>query len=421
MIIALFIFILTYIEMFALPKYRHLIALITAIIFVMISILPIDQVLSVIDFNVILMILGTMGTVSLFISSKMPDLIADYLIKRAQNIKWMTVILAAFAGIISAFIDNVATVLIIAPIVLTISKKANINPTIPIICIAIFSNLEGAATLTGDTTSFLLAKELNMNFLDFFTYHNKIGLFFIIQISLISSLVILYFKQRKETKKVVYHANVIVNDYMPTILLITSIIGLIIASFIEDKMELTNGLICTGIFMIGLILTIIKKRSLKPLSSLKDIDYETIILLISLFIIIGGIKNVGVIDYISQIFINLPDNNFIIYSLIVLVSVVISSFVDNIPYVATMLPVITTICNNTNINPLLLYYGLIIGATLGGNFTPIGASSNITAIGLLKKNGYNISNKTYFSYSIPISLAAILTSYLIVWILFKTS
>ena len=137
----------------------------------MISILPIDQVLSVIDFNVILMILGTMGTVSLFISSKMPDLIADYLIKRAQNIKWMTVILAAFAGIISAFIDNVATVLIIAPIVLTISKKANINPTIPIICIAIFSNLEGAATLTGDTTSFLLAKELNMNFLDFFTYH----------------------------------------------------------------------------------------------------------------------------------------------------------------------------------------------------------------------------------------------------------
>ena len=85
MIIALFIFILTYIEMFALPKYRHLIALITAVIFVMISILPIDQVLNVIDFNVILMILGTMGTVSLFISSKMPDLIADYLIKRAQN------------------------------------------------------------------------------------------------------------------------------------------------------------------------------------------------------------------------------------------------------------------------------------------------------------------------------------------------
>lgn len=421
MIIALFIFILTYIEMLALPKYRHLIALITAIIFVMISILPINQVLNVIDFNVILMILGTMGTVSLFISSKMPDLIADYLIKRAQNIKWMTVILAAFAGIISAFIDNVATVLIIAPIVLTISKKANINPTIPIICIAIFSNLEGAATLTGDTTSFLLAKELNMNFLDFFTYHNKIGLFFIIQISLISSLVILYFKQRKETKKVTYHTNVIVNDYMPTILLITSIIGLIIASFIEDKMELTNGLICTGTFMIGLILTIIKKRSLKPLSSLKDIDYETIILLISLFIIIGGIKNVGVIDYISQIFINLPDNNFIIYSLIVLVSVIISSFVDNIPYVATMLSVITTICNNTTINPLLLYYGLIIGATLGGNFTPIGASSNITAIGLLKKNGYNVSNKTYFSYSIPISLAAILTSYLIVWILFKTS
>ena len=96
----------------------------------------------------------------------------------------------------------------------------------------------------------------------------------------------------------------------------------------------------------------------------------------------------------------------------------ISAFIDNIPYAATMLPIITTICATSTVNPTFLYYGLIIGATLGGNFTPIGASANITAIGILRKNGYTVKNKDYFKYSIPISLSAILSSYIIVLLLF---
>ena len=114
----------------------------------------------------------------------------------------MTVVLAVFAGVVSAFIDNVATVLIIAPIVLVVAKKSKISPVIPIICISIFSNLEGAATLTGDTTSLSLVKEIGINLFDFFYYNSMIGLVFIIQISLLMATVVLLFLQRKNTTKI---------------------------------------------------------------------------------------------------------------------------------------------------------------------------------------------------------------------------
>ena len=170
MTLAIVLFILTYALIFAFSEKKHLVALISAVLFVVFGILPVNKVFSSIDFNVLLMILGIMGTVNLFIDSKMPNKIADIVIDKAKNVKWMTIYLAVFAGIVSAFVDNVATVLMIAPVALTICKKLNIRPVPVIISISIFSNLEGAATLVGDTTSILLAGSANMNFLDFFIY-----------------------------------------------------------------------------------------------------------------------------------------------------------------------------------------------------------------------------------------------------------
>ena len=125
-----------------------------------------------------MMIAGTMGIVYLFTESKMPALLADELISRMPDVKWAVVSLSLFAGIISAFVDNVATVLMVAPVALTIAKKLKISPVPSIICIALSSNLQGAATLVGDTTSILLAKAANLDFFDFFYMDNKIGMFF---------------------------------------------------------------------------------------------------------------------------------------------------------------------------------------------------------------------------------------------------
>ena len=401
-------------------NHKHLIALSSAIIFVLFGFLPVDKVLGAIDFNVLLMILGTMGVVSFFIESKMPNMLSDIIILKAKNVRTMTIWLALFSGIVSAFVDNVATVLMIAPVTLAVAKKLKVSPIPIILAVSIFSNLEGAATLVGDTTSILLAGAMKLNFMDFFFYENKIGLFFIVQLGLLAALLVLFFIMRKDKTRIKDNKVEKVTDYVPTVLLVLTIVTLIVVSFIPDKPDITNGLICVIYFVIGALIKIIRTKNISSLiSNIKELDFETIILLASLFVIIGGVKEVGAIDKIGQLFMNIgSDNPFIMYSLIVFVSVLVSAFIDNIPYVATMLPVVAIIASNSGINSTLLYYGLIVGSTLGGNITPIGASANIAAIGILNKNGFDVSAKDYFRMSVPISLAAILTGYILIIIMF---
>ena len=123
MTVAIVLFLITYIGLLSFPKYRAYIALISALVFVVLGILPLNQVLGEINFNVLMIIAGTMGIVALFIESKMPALLADILISKVPNVKWATIVLAVFAGVISAFVDNVATVLMVAPVALNVCKS----------------------------------------------------------------------------------------------------------------------------------------------------------------------------------------------------------------------------------------------------------------------------------------------------------
>ena len=131
---------------------------------------------------------------------------------------------------------------------------------------------------------------------------------------------------------------------------------------------------------------------------------------------IEGITEAGVIEKIVEIFMNAGgDNVFVMYTLIAFVSVLVSAFIDNIPYVATMLPVVTGIAAMMGISPYLFDFGLLIGATLGGNITPVGASANIAGIGILRKNGYEVKNSDFFRVGIPFTLVAVLSGYLFLW------
>lgn len=421
--IAIVLFALTYLSLLVFPKIRAYIALVSAAIFVILGILPLNQVLETVDWNVILMIAGTMGVVTLFIESKMPSLLADFIIEKTPNVKWAIVSLALFAGFISAFVDNVATVLMVAPVALTIAKKLKISPVPSVIAIAISSNLQGAATLVGDTTSILLGGHADMNFLDFFFFRGKPGLFWIVEIGALVSTFVLLFLFKKEKQPVKTMERTVVTDYFPTVLLVGIVVLLIIASFIpmEYKPATINGLICVGLMLIGVIRKFIIEKDTKVFGDvLKEIDYTTILLLAGLFIVIGGIKEAGVIEDISELFIKASkDNVFVIFTLIVWASVIISAFIDNIPYVATMLPVTQGIAAALNIDPYILYFGLLIGATLGGNITPIGASANITGIGILRKEGYEVSAKQFMKISVPFTLAAVATGYILTWLIWK--
>lgn len=412
------IFAVTYVLMLIFSKYRHYIALASGAIFIVSGMLPPGTVLSYIDFNVILMIAGTMGLVALFIESKMPALLADMIMTKASTVKWAAVSLALFAGIISAFVDNVATVLMVAPIALAICKKLNTNPVPFIIAIAVSSNLQGAATLIGDTTAIMLGSALDLSFTEFFWYQGKPSIFFAVELGAALSALILVFIFRKQNEKISgFEEKTEINDYVPSILLISALFLLIAASFIPDKPSVTNGLICCILLVIGLVYTAVKNRNFKAvLIPLKSIDFETIGILLGLFLMIGGITEQGVIDKAAALLASAGgDNIFLLYSIIVWASVLISAFIDNIPYVATMIPVIGGIANALGIDPTPLYFGLLSGATLGGNCTPIGASANITGIGILRKNGYEVKNRDFFKIGIPFTVAAVIPAYIYIW------
>lgn len=421
MIYALLLFALTYVLMLTLSKYRTYIALGSALIFIITGMLPVGEIFGAIDFNVLMMIAGTMGLVQLFIDSKMPDLLAELLMKKVKNVQMAAVALALFAGVISAFVDNVATVLMIAPVALQICKKLDTDPVPFIIGIAVSSNLQGAATLVGDTTAIMLGSYADMTFMDFFWYNGKPGIFFAVEIGALCSAVILAWIFRKEKKPIPKQETLTkVTDYVPTILLCGTVVLLILASFIDGKPDITNGLICMTLFAIGLVYNVIKNKDRTALTGpLKAIDFETIGLLFGLFLVIGGISNMGVIDKAADLLAGLGGGNvFVLYTVIVWASVLISAFIDNIPYVATMLPVVTGLAATLGIDPTLLYFGLLSGATLGGNCTPIGASANITGIGILRREGYTVKNKDFFKIGIPFTLAAIIPAYIYLWVFY---
>lgn len=419
--IALILFILMYAFMIIFSSKREYIALFTALLFIILGILPVNNIVSAIDFNVILMMLGTMILVYYFIDSKMPAKIADFLLDVSPSVKWVTILMSAFAGLISAFIDNTATVLMIAPVGLAVCKRLKINPVPMILAIAVSSNLQGAATLVGDTTSIMLGAYANMNFNDFFILNGKLSIFFAVELGAIASLFALFFIFRKENDYVEASRNVRVTSYIPSIALIVLVISLIIASFIPNTPNLTNGIICITIALIVMMLDTVKtKNKNRVFDDLRGVDYQTLILLISLFLVIEGIKDVGIINDFANFIVKIGGNNtFLLYTIIVWGSALLSGFIDNIPYVATMLPVVQSVSLSLGINPYLLYFGLLSGATLGGNLTPIGASANIAACGLLKKEGKDVSFKDFIKIGAPLTLSALTVGYIFIWCIWR--
>ena len=435
MILALILFAVTYLLMLALPRERPWVALYTAAVFVALGQLgawplAFPDALRAVDYNVLLMMAGTMGTVSLFIESKMPARLAEQLITRVPNVKWAVCVLALFAGVISAFVDNVATVLMVAPVGLAIARRLKISPVPVLIAIAVSSNLQGAATLVGDTTSILLGGFAEMNFFDFFWMRGRPGIFWGVELGALASLLVLLWLFRRQEQPIAAAVETEVEDDVPTALMLLTVGLLIIASFLPQPKnevlhtlyELRSGLICVSLALFGAVRACLREGSVRPLGRmLRELDRETLLLLFGLFIVIAGIKAAGVIDAAAQLFHTVAgEDPFRLYVLLVVVSVVLSAFIDNIPYVATMLPVVQGIAalmnNGAGMAPEVFYFGLLTGATLGGNLTPIGASANIAAIGILRKNGETVRTADFLRIGVPFTLAAVLTGSVYLWL-----
>lgn len=390
-LVALILFAITYVLMLAFQKIRPHIVVTSAVVFVALGVIAslnpnllgegifatatgtysygFADMLNAIDWNVIMMIAGTMGTVYLFIESKKPQLMSDFLISKMPNMQWAIVTLSLFAGIVSAFVDN-----------------------------------------------------------------GKPGMFWVVEAGALVSALIILFMFRKEKGKISFESKTVVEDKFPTLLLVGTIVALIAVSFIPyddnakpgqlTKPDITNGIICIAFFAVGLIRELFIKKNKEIIkNAFKEIDYYTIVLLTGLFVVIGGIEAAGVVQVIGNAIASLGSGNtFVVFTIIVWMSVILSAFIDNIPYTATMLAVVPAIGAGIGLEGeglKLLYYGLLCGATLGGNLTPIGASANITGIGILRKEGYEVKATTFMKFGVPFTLAAVITGYLLIWFIWK--
>ena len=444
-IFILVLFVLMYILIIAVPKYKpHITGVAAAICAVSCAIsghmLWHEAFSGAINYNVVMMLVGIMITVGLFTESGMPNKLADKIISKIPNAMWILVLLAVLSGIISAFVDNVATVLMLAPIGFAVAKKTNVSPIPVLISIAVSSNLQGAATLVGDTTSVMLAGELGMSFMDFFFMDGRVSIFWAVELGALITVPIIILIFRKSNQKVKITPEVIkVSTIFPSVMLALNILFLMACSFIPIPEGFlsnnVNGLVCLLFGIICLTYHIItakkekvenadgedgekfiggKKQAIKTV--LGTIDYQTVLFLVFLFVIIQAVEAVGIISDISNFFASIGDNNiFLLYTLIVFGSVIISAFIDNIPYVATMLPVIAGLGLGGNLQTLLCF-GLLCGATLGGNITPVGASANVVAIGMLNKEGYKVKSSDFFKIGIPFTTVAVLGGYLLIWL-----
>lgn len=424
MITALVIFVLMYAGMLAFSKWRVWFALGAAAAMVVLGVLPPEGILPNINWNVIMMIAGTMGLVSLFVETGMPSRLADMILNRVPSACWAVVALSAFSGLISAFVDNVATVLMLAPVGMEISRKIKMNPVPVIIAIAVSSNLQGAATLVGDTTSILLGDYAGMTFLDFIWWKGRPGIFWAVELGAAGTIAILYFLFRKNRGQIEKQPLTPVTDYFPGWMMIGMIVLLIIASFISFPApldDLKNGMICLMVFIITLVRSCLVKRNTDPVRLVgREMDYQTLAMLCGLFIVVASIREAGIIDAVAGWFSSIGQGNlFGLYTLIVFGSVLLSAFIDNIPYVAAMLPVIEALSRNLGIAPYVLYFGLLIGATLGGNITPFGASANVAGIGILRKEGCEVRNSDFFRIGIPFTLTAVVIGYLFIWLVWS--
>ena len=418
-VIAIILFILMYVVMIVKTEWRLYAIWGVAVLFVLFGILQRNPLywLSVINWNVIMMIGGTMVIVYYFIESKMPNRLAEIILEKCPTVMWVIILMSLFAGAVSAFIDNVATVLMIAPVGLAICKKLKISPVPMLLAIAVSSNLQGAATLVGDTTSIMLGAYANMNFMQFFFMHGKPGIFFAVELGALLTVPVMLFLFHDLNQPVEAEEKTKVEGIFPTIALCGVVVCLIIASFIPNTPSTINGIICVVIALLCMAVDFkMKKMPENIRKAILSIDFETLCILTGLFLVIQGITDVGIIDMVANGIAKVGGKNiFLLYTIIVWGSVLFSAFVDNIPYVATMLPIITGISQLLGMEPYLLYFGLLSGATLGGNITPIGASANITAVGMLKQNGYTVKFSDFMKIGLPFTFVAVMAGYLFIW------
>lgn len=383
---------------------------------------------SLINWNVLMIYVGAMTIASLFLYSKIPTKIADALISIAPSTGVAIVLILAMTGIISIFVENVATVLVMAPIALALCKKLKMNPTMFMVGLAVMSNLEGTATLVGDPPSMIFAAAADYNFNDFFIHGGKLSIFFVVQTGLLAGCIFFYCVFAKYKEKAQVQGEPVVSAF-PGILMLLMIFGLAALSFVSPELEkvlpaslmaFSSGIFVVILAALGILWYVFsqKKSGSETWTLIKELDWETIFFLIGIFVVVGAIAGVGLLDDFAHFLVKFcGGSKFMGFFIILLVSIVISGFVDNVPYIMVMLPVAQEMAQGFGMNGELFMFALLIGSCLGGNLTPFGASANVVAMGIVKKEGYPMSFGKWLRLGGSFTVITTCASAIVLWLI----
>jgi len=427
---AVVIFAAVYIGLIVFKRKRWLTAwsgVAAAVIFGLLD--PAEIFYPAIRWNFIGIFLGSVILAELFVYSRMPETIADRLINSSKNLSVALMLVICFASLISVFIDNVVTVLIVAPIALQLTRKGGVSPIPVIIGLAVSSNLQGMAILIGDIPSMLLAAQETMTFLDFFWDDGRLGIFWFVQLGAAVGFAVLwlYIKEyRQKPEKIEVAA---IRSWVPFWLIVLMVVLLSLSPMIDSEMKWLAGVICMVTALSGVIWYGITARR-GGASHKWEFHWRTTLFLMAIFILVYMLakeyrnpdgEEISVINVVVDQLAGLKgENPFVILSIVVWISVLISAFIDNVPYIAAMLPIVAAFGDSFGDGGrALLVLGLLIGSCMGGNITPIGAAANVTAMGILEKEGNPVSFWGFFRIGLPFTLAATASAYLALYLVYR--
>ena len=418
-IVALTIFIVIYTFIISEKINRTTIAFFGATLLLIFKILSQEQAIETIDFNTIGMLIGMMVIVNILRRTGAFEYMAIKSAKLVGGEPWkVLVVFATLTAVASALLDNVTTILLIIPVTLVITETLEVNPVMFIVPLVLASNIGGTATLIGDPPNIMIGSASGMGFVDFIL--NLAPIVIVIFIAVILIFRLLYKKHLKITdekreKIMQMDEKLAIKD---TKLLKKSmfVLGLTIVGFVLH--QYLNFESATVALVGAALLLLISK--LDPEEILLDVEWPTIFFFIALFILVGGLEEVGVIDFLAKSLLSVTGDNIVLLAILILWgSAIASAFLDNIPFVATMIPLIKSIALMSAMPITPMWWALALGACLGGNGTLVGASANVIASGMLKKHGHKLSFMDYTKVGFPIMIVSIIlsTAYLIIFYL----
>ncbi|MDW0121481.1 MAG: ArsB/NhaD family transporter [Nitrososphaeraceae archaeon] len=367
-----------------------------------------DFIIGVIDYNTIGLLLGMMIIVAILAESGVFQWVGIKASKVSKGNLWrLMLMLCTFTAVVSMFIDNVTTVLLMVPVTIAVFRTFKVSPMPFILAQALAANVGGTATLIGDPPNIMIGSAANIDFNMFITHMGPT-----VAVSFVASLLLMKFLFRKDLKAQVQNLEHLMREdetiYLKDRKLLKKsmvvLIGVIALFVVHGSLQIEPSVIAIGGAAVLLVLT-----RANPEKVFHEVDWPTLLFFTGLFIIVGTAEHSGMIDILSNAAINITGGDpWLTFLIIIWLSAIASAFVDNIPFTATMIPLIETLNLDPNIASVFgdfavspLWWALALGADFGGNGTLIGSSAGVVAAGVSEKNGHPISFNRWFKVGFP--------------------